>query len=104
MVLLVKTKLYLVVMKHFGRDGLAGKMLGDGDVITGILHSQFCCHMICVLLKVIVLYTKLHSKTVSGGKKKSGVGACSLKTLTVRHFKRWKPNKNSSTVLYVLNG
>lgn len=62
-------KLYLLVMKYSGRDGLAGKMLGDGDVITGILYSQFCYHMTRVFLKVTVLYTKLHSKTVSGKKK-----------------------------------
>lgn len=90
-------------MKYSGKDGLAGKMLGDGNVITGILYSQFCYHMTRVFFKVTVLYTKLHSKTVSG-KKKSGVGACSLKTLTVRPFKRCKPNKNHSTILYMLNG
>lgn len=98
---MLKQKLYLLVMKYSGRDGLAGKMLGDGDVITGILYSQSCYHMTRVFPKVTVLYTKLHSKTVSG--KKSGVGACSLKTLTVRLLKDADP-QNRSTVLYMLNG
>lgn len=69
MVLFIKTKLYLLVMKYFGRNGLAGKMLGDGDVITGMSYSQFCYHVTYMFLKVTVLHTKLHSKTVSREKK-----------------------------------
>lgn len=71
MVLFIKTKLYLLVVKYFRRNGLAGKMLGDGDVITGISYSQFCYHVTYVFLKVTVLHTKLHSKTVSQKKKKA---------------------------------